>query len=257
MISLSILFRMRHVLDKSYRENQNTHFMYNNVFPKIVSLWGNVEKHGRARQATGGNIIRRMRFACWITKATDTHLEYVILIAFPRQQWLRECSSMLRLYVQCLSCLIFSVFYSRCFPPPPPQRMMLKRNYGHKGEMHAIANRSNSCSCLQSRSSSQALSFYLCSHISSYLLSVTRSVGCYMNRPFRNSYQSLWSVFTSFSLIRLFAYNTVLPSASVCYVFVQLLKNFIPKGNMKCSLTLFLSHAAFSRRSASRRWPRR
>ena len=31
------------------------------------------------------NIIQRMRFACWITKATDTHSECVILIAFPRQ----------------------------------------------------------------------------------------------------------------------------------------------------------------------------
>jgi hypothetical protein len=36
------------------------------------------------------NIIRRMRFSCWITKATDTHSEYVILIAFPKQQGLRE-----------------------------------------------------------------------------------------------------------------------------------------------------------------------
>jgi hypothetical protein len=49
-----------------------------------------VEKYGTARQSTDGNIIRRMRFACWITKATDTHSEYVILNAFPRQQWLRE-----------------------------------------------------------------------------------------------------------------------------------------------------------------------
>jgi hypothetical protein len=32
-----------------------------------------VEKYGRARQAIDGNIIRRMRFAWWITKATDTH----------------------------------------------------------------------------------------------------------------------------------------------------------------------------------------
>jgi hypothetical protein len=38
-----------------------------------------VKKYGTARQATDGNIIRRMRFACWITKATDTHSEYVIL----------------------------------------------------------------------------------------------------------------------------------------------------------------------------------
>jgi len=40
-------------------------------------------------------IMRRMRFACWITKATDIHSELVILIAFPQQQWLRESTSML------------------------------------------------------------------------------------------------------------------------------------------------------------------
>jgi hypothetical protein len=49
------------------------------------------------------NIIRRMCFACWITKATDTHSEYVTLIAFPRQQWLRERASVLRYtYIACL-----------------------------------------------------------------------------------------------------------------------------------------------------------
>ena len=40
------------------------------------------EKCGRARQATDDNIIRRIRIACWITKATNTHSEYVILTAF-------------------------------------------------------------------------------------------------------------------------------------------------------------------------------
>ena len=36
------------------------------------------EKHGRTRQAADDNVIRRLRFACWMTKATHTHLEYVI-----------------------------------------------------------------------------------------------------------------------------------------------------------------------------------
>jgi hypothetical protein len=53
-----------------------------------------MEKYGTARQATGD--IR------WITKTTDTHSEYVILIAFPREQWLRERASMLRSYAHCL-----------------------------------------------------------------------------------------------------------------------------------------------------------
>jgi hypothetical protein len=91
-----ILLRMRNVSDKICTENQNIHFMFNNIFPKIVLLWDNVEKHGRPRQATDDNIIRRIRFACWITKATDTHSEDVTLIAFPRHQFLRERASLLR-----------------------------------------------------------------------------------------------------------------------------------------------------------------
>jgi hypothetical protein len=46
-------------------------------------------KYGRVRQARYENIIWRMRFTCWLTKATDTLLKYVILIAFLWQQWIR------------------------------------------------------------------------------------------------------------------------------------------------------------------------
>ena len=31
-----------------------------------------------------------MRIECWVTKATDTHSEYLTLIAFPRQEWLKH-----------------------------------------------------------------------------------------------------------------------------------------------------------------------
>jgi hypothetical protein len=40
--------------------------------------------------------IWRMRFICWVTKATDKHSDYVILTAFPRQQRLDESASMFR-----------------------------------------------------------------------------------------------------------------------------------------------------------------
>jgi len=44
-----------------------------------------------------------MRIACWIPKATGTHLEFVLLTAFPLEQWLQECASMLRYtYIACL-----------------------------------------------------------------------------------------------------------------------------------------------------------
>jgi hypothetical protein len=54
------------------------------------------------RQATGDNIIGRVCFAYWIVKAINTHSEYVILIAFPLQQWLHEHCSMLQyMYIAC------------------------------------------------------------------------------------------------------------------------------------------------------------
>ena len=45
----------------------------------------------------------RMRIACWKPKVTDTHSEYVILIALPLQQWLHERASVVRYaYTACL-----------------------------------------------------------------------------------------------------------------------------------------------------------
>jgi hypothetical protein len=55
-----------------------------------------VEKYGRAGQATVENIIWPMTIAWWITKATDTHSEYVIPIAFPLKQRLCERALVLR-----------------------------------------------------------------------------------------------------------------------------------------------------------------
>ena len=77
------------------RQNQNTHFMFRNFFffenhAVYEVIWRNV-----VEPETDGNIIRRMRFACWITESTDTHSEYVRLLAFILQQWLRERASIL------------------------------------------------------------------------------------------------------------------------------------------------------------------
>jgi hypothetical protein len=67
---------MRNVSDKSYRENKNTHFTFNNFFPKIVPfIRDNVEKYGTARHATDDNILWRMRIAWCATKVTDEYSE--------------------------------------------------------------------------------------------------------------------------------------------------------------------------------------
>jgi len=49
-----------------------------------------MEEYYTSGQATDDNIISRMRIACCVIKATNTHSEYVIPIAFRRQQWLHE-----------------------------------------------------------------------------------------------------------------------------------------------------------------------
>jgi hypothetical protein len=54
-------------------------------------MWKNMAEPDRPQMTTW-----RMRVACWITQATDTHSEYVALITFLPQQWLRERASMLR-----------------------------------------------------------------------------------------------------------------------------------------------------------------
>ena len=61
---------------------------------KIV--WKNVVKPDRPQMKT-----LRLRFACWITKATNTGLKYVINIAFPRQIFVRMCINI----TSCVHCL--------------------------------------------------------------------------------------------------------------------------------------------------------
>jgi hypothetical protein len=86
------------IFQTEFVEKIKTHFYVQSFFfsenrAVYEIMWRNTVQPDRA---TDVSIIRRMRFACWITKATDTHSEYVIVIAFPRQRWLRERASLLR-----------------------------------------------------------------------------------------------------------------------------------------------------------------
>jgi len=76
-VSRPVLLKMRNV-----QENQTTRITSSNFYfflRKSCPLWNNVQRYCRSKYATGDNRIRRMRFKCWITKAADTHSEYVIL----------------------------------------------------------------------------------------------------------------------------------------------------------------------------------
>ena len=97
---------MRTISDESCRENQNTHFAFNNFFfffenRAVYEIrWKNFAERGRPQMT-----IWRMLIACWITKATDTHSEYVILIAFPLATVVARTRLNASLHVHFLSCL--------------------------------------------------------------------------------------------------------------------------------------------------------
>jgi len=84
-------------------EKIKTHFFCPvTFFPEIRAvyelMWKNTVERGRPQTT-----IWRMRPACWLPKATNTHSKYVIIIAFALQQWLHERTSMLcYTYIACL-----------------------------------------------------------------------------------------------------------------------------------------------------------
>jgi hypothetical protein len=139
--------RMRNVLDKSCRKLIHIFYVQLRFFLKSCRLWDYVEKYDGARGTTSDVTVWRVRVACWISKVTCTrahapaHIsghtharvhalaciqKYVIFIAFPQQQWLRECTSVLRdAYIACLVCIYVYTYvahlhkseFTLAFPP--------------------------------------------------------------------------------------------------------------------------------------------
>jgi len=88
-----------------FLEKIDMHFIFSTFFfRKSCHLWDNVEKYcdrGRPQMT-----IWRMRNACWIPRATNTHWVCVILIAFPLKLWLHERAS--ELCYKYSACLVYS-----------------------------------------------------------------------------------------------------------------------------------------------------
>jgi len=117
-----IIFGMRNVSDESCRERQNTHFVFDDIFSANRSVYGIIgTKYLTEGEVTYGNTIWRMRFACWIPKATNIHSEYntywcsTATIVAPTLLNFRFCLS----YCVLMRKFISSVFY---------QKMLLQQN---------------------------------------------------------------------------------------------------------------------------------
>jgi hypothetical protein len=93
------------------RENQNTHFVFSNIFPpENLVACGIMWKKNMVEWARPQMTILRMRFSCWIKNATDT-LRIRNVYCFSIATELREHASMLHLDVHCM--LLWSMFTAR------------------------------------------------------------------------------------------------------------------------------------------------
>jgi hypothetical protein len=66
-----------------------------------------VEKNGRVGRGTDESLIQRMRFTCWITKATKTRTQ-VRAFCFPTATMVSRNHLSVTSYVHCLSFLIYT-----------------------------------------------------------------------------------------------------------------------------------------------------
>jgi hypothetical protein len=74
---------MKNISENKFLDKIEIHILYSITLPKIVPfMWTNIVEQGRPQMT-----IWRTRIACWVRKATNTHSDYVIFIAFPLQKW--------------------------------------------------------------------------------------------------------------------------------------------------------------------------
>jgi hypothetical protein len=103
--------RNTYILGKFFREDQNTSFVLNNLFFKNRAVY-EIMRNCIVEADTPQMTIWRISIACWILKATNTHSEYVTLIAF-------HCNNG---YTNTPQCYVIRAFSSLVFVSPKAVR---------------------------------------------------------------------------------------------------------------------------------------
>ena len=81
---------MMYVSDKIWGGNHNTHSMFYSFLPTVEVMYQNMAEPDRPRVTIEHGVCNSVQ------ERLQTQSEYVILIAFPREQWLPERASLLR-----------------------------------------------------------------------------------------------------------------------------------------------------------------
>jgi len=99
-------------------------------------MWKNIVELGRP-QMTLCDVVH---IACWVPKATVTHSEYVIIIAFPLQHWLHKHTLMLLyMYIAYLVCFLQSAdlqFFDPLQQTPTKQPLQSNQHEHEKKVLH-------------------------------------------------------------------------------------------------------------------------
>ena len=103
---------------KLYRQSKHLFYVQQLFSPENRGVFlDNENNYGTVIQTTDDNKIRRMRFVCWITKATDTHPEYVTVF-HGNSGYVK--APQYYVYVHCLTCLLSSGYLGLCPRGPKP-----------------------------------------------------------------------------------------------------------------------------------------
>jgi hypothetical protein len=79
IISRSVLLRMRNVLDKNCRENQNTHFMFNNFFFFNCVIYEKMwKKYHRAGQAIDDSLAHVLHAGYLRLQTYTQNMQYLL-----------------------------------------------------------------------------------------------------------------------------------------------------------------------------------
>jgi hypothetical protein len=106
---LARFFLRAKMLQTEFVEKSKSHILCSITFSsKSVPFMGQCGKMVDTDRPQMTLLIRRMHIACWMTRAVDTHSEYVILTALPRQRLSREYVSLLCLYIPRLYFLMWN-----------------------------------------------------------------------------------------------------------------------------------------------------
>ena len=119
------------------RENRNTHFTLNKFFSKNRAVYDIIRKNMvEPDRPQMTNIIGRMSFACWITKARDTHTirnNY----CFSTATMVTRRRPIITLYILCLSCYVLGGYEHL------HQQQHHHDHHDHRGHHHHHQNNNN------------------------------------------------------------------------------------------------------------------